>query len=319
MTGTEVYNNDYMVAAKKRIDKNPDKPYLNDFYYYLLTDTSYSATYGYLGCVINFLNNAGVVDVKNIKLSSYTKYMSEIKQKSSSYRIMVYSALKKFSSFLKADGLCEDYMKSVKRPKFKETQQTKEKREKGYMTKEEVVTFLNCVKNSPKEDIWRTRDLAMATVLLNTGIRCSALYKLDVDDIDFKNGIITVLEKGDISRKVYISDTTKKYLNEWIEARREIVPSYENALFVSSRKTRMVERTIYNVIHSYGIVIKGKNITPHKTRGTYATNLYEDTGDLYLVQDCMGHASPKTTELYIRGQKEKNSKKAADVIGKMLI
>lgn len=319
MTGTEVYNNDYETLAKKRIAKNPDKPYLENFYYYLLSDTSYSASYGYLGCVINFIDDSNIADPKNIKLSDYTKYMSKLKQRTSSYRIMVYSALKKFSSYLKADDICDDYMQSVKRPKFKETQITKDKREKAYMTKDEVTRFLTQVKSSDKRDDWKARDIAMATVLLNTGIRCSALYKLDVNDLNLKTGAITVLEKGEVSRKVYVSPVVIQYIKNWLEYRKDLVSRNENALFISNRKKRMTERTIYNIIESYGVIIEGKHITPHKTRGTYATNLYEDTGDLYLVQDCMGHASPKTTELYIRGQKEKTSRKAADVIGRMII
>ncbi len=320
MTGIEVYNNDFEKSAKKRIADNNDKPYLEDFYYFMLSDTSYSASYNYLGCVINFLNNVQLDDISKIKLGNYTKYMSTLKQKSSSYRIDVYSALKKFSSFLKADGVCnEDYMQSVKRPKFKERQTTRDKREKGYMTKDEIVTFINNVKSSNKENKWKIRDLAIITIFLNTGIRCSALYKLDINNINMKSRSITVLEKGDLSRSVYVSEQTLNYIKDWLSVRKEIVGDNETALFVSDRKRRMTTRTIYNIVKSYGVVIKEKNITPHKMRGTFITNLYEDTGDLYLAQECAGHADPKTTGLYIRGQKEKASKKAADIIGKMII
>ena len=64
--------------------------------------------------------------------------------------------------------------------------------------------------------------------------------------------------------------------------------------------------------------IEGKNITPHKLRATYGTQLYNKTGDLYMVQECMGHSSPTTTELYIRGKKNKNAQAAAEIMTKIL-
>ena len=63
--------------------------------------------------------------------------------------------------------------------------------------------------------------------------------------------------------------------------------------------------------------IDGKNITPHKLRATYGTQLYNKTGDIYFVQECMGHSNPKVTELYVRDKKE-NTKRAGDIMDKLL-
>lgn len=318
MSGTEAYNNKWFDYAQKRIKDNKDKPYLDGFYYYLLSDTSYSGSYMYLSNVTSFVNHFNIKDPKVIKLDHYTKYMSVIKDKTASHKIVVYSALKKFSSFLKANGYCDDYMQYIKRPKFKETQKTKQKREIGYMTKEEVGSFLNAIKTSDKEDCWKARDLAISMLFLNSGIRCSALQKLDIDDFNANNNSITVFEKGDSSRVIYLSKTVGDVIKEWIGYREDIVDNAnEDALFVSNRKSRVNTRTIYNIIKEYGSVIEGKNITPHKTRATYGTNLYDKTHDVYFVQQCMGHSNPKTTELYIRGQKGNMSKKAAEIMDDM--
>lgn len=319
MNGVDNYNEKYDLMSKKRIMANNDKSYLEGFYYYLLSDTSYSGAYGYLGCVINFVDYCSVKKLSTIKLDNYTKYLSSIKTKSSSYKIEVYSALKKFSRYLKANGYSEDYMQFVKRPKFKESQETKEKREIGYMTEDEVAKFLNNIKKSNKPSHWKSRDLAMASVLLNTGIRCSALQKLDVNDIDFNKNTITVYEKGDVSRKIFISDSVANVLKNWMIYRENVLNGKnDSALFVSSQKRRVDKRTIYNIIKEYGSVIDGKNITPHKTRATYGTLLYSKTHDLYFVQERMGHSNPKTTEVYIRGNHDSDAKQAAEIMGNII-
>lgn len=315
MNGIDNYNNNFDKMARKRIDNSTYKKYLDGVYNYMLADTSYSGAYGYLGCIINFLDYSNVKSIRDINVNTYTKYLSSIKGKSSSYRIMVYSGLKKFSSYLKATGLCDDYMSFIKRPKFKESANTKEKREVGYMEPDEIKKFLNEIKNSNTKPIWKSRDYAIALVLLSSGIRCSALYKLDINDLDLINKTITVLEKGENSREVYLSDNVIDALKNWLNNRNVILGSKnENALFVSNRKSRITERAIYNIVKSYGAVINGKHITPHKTRATYGTQLYNQTHDLYFVQECMGHANPKTTEIYIRGQKKDASRKAANLM-----
>ena len=318
MTGTEQYNDNFDSMSRKRIAENCNKGYLAGFYDYLLVDTSYSGSYGYLGCVINFVNYIDLINPKDITMGDYTKFLANIKSKSSSYKIMVYSALKKFSSYLMANYNCEDYMQFIKRPKFKESIKTKKKREIGYMTEDEVKLFLKNIENSNKPDCWKARDLAMAKVLLNSGIRCSALQKLDVNDVDFKKKTIEVLEKGEEAREIFLSDKTMLEIKNWIEYRSELVSDKENALFISNHKCRIGEKTIYNTIKSYGMVIDGKNITPHKTRSTYGTMLYNTTHDLFFVQENMGHASPKTTELYIRGQKKNNAKRASKIMVNVL-
>lgn len=319
MTGTEEYNNKWIKYAEKRINDNKDKEYLGSFYYYILADTSYSASYTYLGHVINFVNNFKIVDPSTIKLDHYTRYIAQNKGNVASYQIVVYSALKKFSLFLKANGYCDDYMQYIKRPRFNETQKTKQKRENGFMTKDEVACFINEVKNTDKETEWKARDLAMITLLLNTGIRCSALQKLDVDDFNPNKKTITVLEKGDSSRTIYLSRAVVDNILDWLRYRNRILDgSTETALFISDRKSRIVTRTIYNIIKRYGSVIDGKNITPHKTRATFGTQLYDKTHDVYFVQQCMGHSNPKTTELYIRGQKGNMSKKAAELMSDII-
>ena len=81
----------------------------------------------------------------------------------------------------------------------------------------------------------------------------------------------------------------------------------------------MDQSSISRVVKKYASEISNKNITPHKLRATYGTQLLKATNDIYFVQDCMGHSNPKTTELYIRGQKQENRKKASEIMSKIVM
>lgn len=317
MKGTMAYGNRYEKLARNRIEKIDERYMLKGFYNYIITTKSYSSAYLYLSYVINFLKD--VSDVTKIDIDDYNGYLASLKSKSQTAQIDAYHALQKYSRYLKAKGVNEDHMIYVDRPKFFETAETKEKREKGYLTKteakkivKEALTWDTYKKDADK---WNYRDYVILTIFLTTGIRCSALYKIDVRDVDLDECAITVFEKGNKARKIYISEETCEAIKKWLEIRSELLDgTKEDALIISNRKKRLESQSIACVIKRIGYKVTGRMITPHKLRATYGTQLYAKTRDLYFVQECMGHSNPKTTELYIRGQKKDASKKAADLM-----
>lgn len=71
---------------------------------------------------------------------------------------------------------------------------------------------------------------------------------------------------------------------------------HENALFLSLKNSRLTTRSVEKLVKKYtGAANINKKITPHKLRSTYGTNLYKETGDIYLVADALGHKSVETT------------------------
>ena len=212
----------------------------------------------------------------------------------------------------------------IKRPKPKESQETIIKREKGYLTEKELTKYLEVIEDKIEinNDIWSRRDRAIIYTLLTTGMRNTALRMLDVSDVDLNKKILTVTDKGG---KVITYDMSQKLclaIDSWLLFRNEFVmyePKDQNckALFVSQQKKRMSSVTLKNIVKKYAVDINGKNITPHKLRATYGTQLYNKTGDIYFVQQCMGHTNPKTTELYVRERKQ-NTKRASDIMDKLI-
>lgn len=143
------------------------------------------------------------------------------------------------------------------------------------------------------------RDIAIITLFLGTGIRISELVSLNVDDIDFSVNGFRVTRKGGNRVILYFSDEVAEALGAWMDVRRvnEKLPKDEQALFISGQNRRITTRAVQNIVKKYSqINTPLKNITPHKLRSTFGTNLYHDTGDIYVVADVLGHSDVNTTK-----------------------
>ena len=145
----------------------------------------------------------------------------------------------------------------------------------------------------------KERDLAIVTLLLGTGIRVSECVGLDIEDVDFKNNGIKVTRKGGNEMVVYFGEEVEKALKRYLEVRAGITPlaGHEHALFYSAQRKRMGVQAVENMVKKYSRQITTtKKITPHKLRSTYGTALYQETGDIYLVADVLGHKDVNTTK-----------------------
>lgn len=145
----------------------------------------------------------------------------------------------------------------------------------------------------------QARDYAIATLLLTSGIRVSEMVGLNIDDISFQSFRISITRKGGKKQYIPLSDDTLEILKEYLVIRKEIrpaLPEDATALFLSTQKTRMTTAAVQNMIKKFARAAGiDKPITPHKLRKTYGTNLYNQTRDIYLVANALGHDSVSTT------------------------
>ncbi len=163
----------------------------------------------------------------------------------------------------------------------------------------------------------KLRDLAIVTLLLGTGIRVSECVGLDVDDVDFKNNGIRVVRKGGSEMIVYFGEEVETALKNYLEVRKSITPvaGYENALFYSTQRKRIGVQAVENMVKKYAQAITTtKKITPHKLRSTYGTTLYQETGDIYLVADVLGHKDVNTTKKHYAAMDDNRRRQAAKVV-----
>lgn len=163
----------------------------------------------------------------------------------------------------------------------------------------------------------KVRDLALLTLFLGTGIRVSECVGLNIDDIDLKNNGIKIIRKGGNEVIVYFGDEVLEALLPYLEERKQIeaLPGHTNALFLSMQKKRMSVRSVENLVKKYAkTVTTMKNITPHKLRSTYGTNLYNETGDIYLVADVLGHKDVNTTKKHYASLEDSRRRMAARTV-----
>lgn len=163
----------------------------------------------------------------------------------------------------------------------------------------------------------KERDLAIVTLLLGTGIRVSECVGLDIEDVDFKNNGIKVTRKGGNEMVVYFGSEVEKALRNYLEVRENITPlsGHEHALFYSAQRKRIGVQAIENLVKKYAREITTtKKITPHKLRSTYGTALYQETGDIYLVADVLGHRDVNTTKKHYAALDDARRRQAATAV-----
>ena len=163
----------------------------------------------------------------------------------------------------------------------------------------------------------KERDLAIVTLLLGTGIRVSECVGLDIEDVDFKNNGIKVTRKGGNEMVVYFGQEVEKALKRYLEVRENIIPleGHEHALFYSAQRRRIGVQAIENLVKKYAQQITTtKKITPHKLRSTYGTALYQETGDIYLVADVLGHKDVNTTKKHYAAIDDARRRQAAKAV-----
>lgn len=163
----------------------------------------------------------------------------------------------------------------------------------------------------------KSRDLCILTLFLGTGIRVSELVGINISDIDFNVNGFKITRKGGNQVILYFGDEVRQALQNYIEERKSIIPvaGNEDALFLSIQKKRMSVMSVQNLVKKYtGQITNLKTISPHKLRSTYGTNLYLETGDIYLVADVLGHKDVNTTKKHYAAIDDDKRRMAARVV-----
>jgi len=184
-------------------------------------------------------------------------------------------------------------------------------REVEFLESEEIERIIEAASGTTFKTL---RDRAILEMLFSAGLRVSELINIDRDRLNLKSGELSVRGKGDKIRVVFISDTAKRALEEYLKKRTDIDP----ALFIRDLKSlekfnkkddegknskkdnlRLTPRSVQRIVKFYavkaGIV---KNVHPHTLRHSFATDLLINGADIRSVQAMLGHSSITTTQVY---------------------
>lgn len=239
------------------------------------------------------------------------------KEKSDGTMAFIFNVLNSFFSFLKIN----EYIEKNPCDKLK-AQKVRIEKSPTILTEDEVRMIAdyilnadgNFYANNKYEKAYRTRDYLMFMIACRTGLRISAICAIDIDDIDFTNNCVTVVEKEKETRQVFFGNSTKKLIEEWISVREDMPGANQtNALFINRQSKRFSVIGAREMYMRYLSIITYKHLTPHKLRATCATRLWEETADLYLVATVLGHKNVNTTRRYT-GVDAKRKKAAADTL-----
>ncbi len=166
-------------------------------------------------------------------------------------------------------------------------------------------------------DVTKVRDVAILTLFLGTGIRISELVGLDIDDVDFSRDQFVITRKGGNQVTLAFGPEVRDALAAYLEERNQVIPlaGSETAFFLSLQRRRITPRAVENLVKKYAkLTTPLKKITPHKLRSTYGTMLYQESGDIYLVADVLGHKDVNTTRKHYAAMTEEKSRQAARYI-----
>jgi integrase/recombinase XerD len=173
------------------------------------------------------------------------------------------------------------------------------------LTEDEVDALLNAPNT---EEPLGHRDRAMLELLYATGLRVSELINLKQSQINFNQGVLRIIGKGDRERLIPLGDEAQRWIRDFIDGpRMEILLERQtDFLFPTRRGDRMTRQAFWHIIKRYadkaGIA---KKMSPHSLRHAFATHLLNHGADLRVVQLLLGHSDLSTTQIYTHVARER--------------
>ena len=301
-------------------------PIFDEFYNYMEADQkSYATIKHYIEYVSDFMDavccdgnrdefykDASVADIREyiVSLRRRTENGKEIKN-SDSIQATRWSALNTFFNFLVMDDYLDvNPMTKTRRPK------NRKEKPVVYLDENEIDSILDKIREESKPQ-FVNRDLAIVTLGIGTGMRVGALTQINVEDIDFRNNTINVIEKGGKERYLKFGVNTRNILSAWLVDRTTYFSDAEtNALFISQHRQRLTVEGVRKLMKKYADGINGKHITPHKMRSSAATNMAKAGVDIQTIANILGHQSVTTTQRYA-AVLEENKQKATEALDDM--
>ncbi|MDE3208144.1 MAG: tyrosine-type recombinase/integrase, partial [Pseudomonadota bacterium] len=151
----------------------------------------------------------------------------------------------------------------------------------------------------PGEGSIEVRDRAILELFYSSGLRLSELIGIDLEHLDLKERLVTVLGKGNKKRIVPVGRKAANAIYLWLELRALWVKTPESALFVSRSGRRLTPRSVqYRVEARAKKLGLNQHVHPHALRHSFASHLLQSCADLRAVQEMLGHASISTTQIY---------------------
>lgn len=272
--------------------------------------------------------NTNEISPRDITLEACESFMISCQTKTNENGMIVYtsdsyqqgnwSALNNLLAFMeKRKYISYNYMKDIVRPKNHDLDRIEN--ERVLLTNNDFKKILKTVKqgNSYMNGVLNYRDISILLLFMTTGMRCSALAAINVNDIDYKTNTLSVIDKGSKTHIYPLNEEVVNYINKWIRDREKIASKNTEALFVNHRGDRISSKGISNLVVDTCEQAIGKRLSPHKLRSGFCSILYDKTHDIEFVRRAVGHSNIRTTQRYIKTDGNEREK-ASQIMGNLL-
>lgn len=158
----------------------------------------------------------------------------------------------------------------------------------------------NALLDPEAQNLLEVRDIAIFELFYSSGLRVSEVAGLDINaGLDLEEGMVTVAGKRNRTRSVPVGSRAVAALRQWLAARSGIARAGEPALFVTRSGGRLTAAGIASRLgHRARLLGLGVHVHPHMLRHSFASHLLQSSGDLRAVQELLGHASIRSTQVY---------------------
>jgi integrase/recombinase XerD len=272
---------------------------IKEFKYYLkversLADNSVNAYIRDIRKLADFSSKIKVNEL-NISVNEIREFIADLNSKNISARSQarIISGVKAFFKYL----IIEDYITNdptmlIENPKIG-------LKLPEVLSVDEIELIISSIDLSNKQG---ERNRAILETLYSCGLRVTELINLKISNINFKEGYVKVIGKGDKERLTPIGSNALKYISIYVNEVRihqKISKNHEDFVFLNNRGSKLSRVMIFTLIKIIvdKVGIK-KKVSPHTFRHSFATHLIEGGADLRAVQEMLGHESITTTEIY---------------------
>lgn len=252
---------------------------------------------------ISFWSEMSDYDAQNLGLRQVIeRYLVSLfyKKISKSSIARKFSCFTSFERFLEGRGI--ELGLNLKRPRI-------DKRLPIYFSVDELFHLLDSIKNEALPTRYPVRDKTIFELLYATGVRCSELVNICIQDVDMEAKTIRILGKGKKERIVLFGIKAREKILEYYAAERPEIHNQQEPLFMNYRYEKLTPRSVQRIIKMFRAFLPiDRQLTPHKLRHSFATHLLNQGADLRAVQELLGHKTLATTEKYTHVSLENLSK-----------
>ena len=308
---------------ERKLNKLP-KIFMSFYVWLDARDKTYTTMNNYINHVIDFMKfitggKSSETFYKNVTDDDIERYMISIRRRNingeevevgDDIRAARWSSLNTFFKFLSQKKHIENNpMLQTARPKIK-TEHTV-----VYMTQDEIKSVFEQIEKEARPKV-KNRDMCIVALGLSTGLRVSAVVNIDIEDIDFRENTIKVIEKGRKTRFIGFADNLRSLLLVWMKDRELYFGGQSTGpLFISQKKNRMSVDSVQEIVKKYTAHLP-KHITPHKLRSSAAMNLYSNGVGILTIAHVLGHENVSTTQRYTTAY-DKEQEQATNILDNM--